>query len=82
MYPLKTTNYRYAAGQDGNAQILEQIGEMYVDYKFQLEPNQTYDVEVCVGNNWSNSSPVNIYANYMSEKTAGGSWISRAIFCL
>ena len=66
--PSKTTNYRYAAGQDGNAQILEQIGEMYVDYKFQLEPNQTYDVEVCVGNNWSNSSPVNIYANYMSEK--------------
>lgn len=39
-----------------------------MDYKFQLEPNQTYDVEVCVGNNWSNSSPVNIYANYMSEK--------------
>ena len=23
---------------------------------------------MCVGNNWSNSSPVNIYANYMSEK--------------
>ena len=76
--PSKTTNYRYAAGQDGNADIAGQIGEMYVDYKFELTPGQTYNVEVCVGNNWSNSSPVNVYANYLSEKQLNGAEQSEA----
>lgn len=76
--PSKTTNYRYASGQDGNANIAEQIGEMYVDYKFELTPGQTYNVEVCVGNNWSNSSPVNVYANYLSEKQLDGAAQSEA----
>lgn len=64
--------------QDGNADIAGQIGEMYVDYKFELTPGQTYNVEVCVGNNWSNSSPVNVYANYLSEKQLNGAEQSEA----
>ena len=51
---------------------------MYVDYKFELTPGQTYNVEVCVGNNWSNSSPVNVYANYLSEKQLNGAEQSEA----
>ncbi len=65
----KDTNatFRYADGQDGSDEILKEIGEIYVDYKFELEPDELYDVEVGLGNIWGNSSGVNVYANYLSE---------------
>lgn len=80
--PSMTTNYRYASGQDGNSEIADKIGEIYVDYKFELNPGETYNVEVCVGNNWSNSSPVNVYANYLSEKQLNGEEQSEAFSVL
>lgn len=59
--------FRYANGQDGSSEVLSEIGEVYVDYKFELEPNEQYDVEIGLGNVWGNSSGVNVYANYMSD---------------
>lgn len=55
----KKASFRYARGQDREVSI----PELYIDYKFQVDPDRLYSVEVCVGNNWNNSSPVNIYAN-------------------
>lgn len=59
----KTTTFRYARGQDGSAEL----DKISVDYKFELETGKTYDVEVCVGNHWGNSSDVNVYANSADE---------------
>lgn len=59
--------FRYACGQDGSDRVLNEIGEVFVDYKFELEPHEQYDVVIGLGNNWNNSSNVNIYANYMSD---------------
>lgn len=55
----KTATFRYARGQDYAAE-LEKIS---VDYMFELEADKTYDVEVCVGNCWGNSSGADVYAN-------------------
>lgn len=55
----KTTTFRYARGQDTAADL----DKISVDYKFELEAGKTYNVEVCVGNNWGNSSGVDIYTN-------------------
>lgn len=55
----KTTTFRYARGQD----YAPELDKLSVDYKFELEADKTYDVEVCVGNHWGNSSGVNVYAN-------------------
>ena len=54
----KESSFRY--GRDQNEQGVK---ELYVDYKFELEPGKTYDVEVGVKNPWNNCSPVNVYAN-------------------
>lgn len=74
----KNDTYRYAAGQDGSAEVANSIGEIYADYKFELNAGQTYRAEVGLGNNWHNSSPVNVYANYLSEKQRNGAAQSTA----
>ena len=70
----KTTTFRYARGQDGNATIQNQFGECYVDYKFELTPGRTYSVEVCLGNWWGNSSGASVYVN-RGDKTKPGTLI-------
>ena len=74
----KNDTYRYAAGQDSSAEVANSIGEIYADYKFELNAGQTYRAEVGLGNNWHNSSPVNVYANYLSEKQRNGAAQSKA----
>lgn len=56
----KEMTFRYARSQDQN---LEEISELFVDYRFEVEPNQYYSVEIGLGNKWGNSSPVNVYTN-------------------
>ena len=58
----KELSFRYGRNQNENG-----IKELYVDYKFELQAGKTYDVEVGVGNNWGNSSPVEVYANRGEE---------------
>ena len=55
----KAVTFRYARGQDHAAEL----DKISVDYSFELEAGKTYDVEVCVGNHWGNSSDVDVYAN-------------------
>ncbi len=55
----KAVTFRYARGQDYAAEL----DKISVDYRFELEAGKTYDVEVCVGNHWGNSSGVDVYAN-------------------
>lgn len=74
----KNDTYRYAHGQDSSQDVCDKIGEIYADYKFELNAGQTYRVEVGLGNNWHNSSPVNVYANYLSEKQRNGAAQSTA----
>lgn len=54
----KDLSFRYGRNQNESG-----FQELYVDYKFELQAGKTYDVEVGVGNNWGNSSPVEVYAN-------------------
>lgn len=61
----KTTTFRYARGQDTAADL----DKISVDYKFELEAGKIYNVEVCVGNNWDNSSGVDIYTNSEDESS-------------
>lgn len=55
----KESTFRYAREQDASGELKK----LSVDYKFELDQDKTYHVEVCVGNNWGNSSPVNVIAN-------------------
>lgn len=55
----KAVTFRYARGQDYAAEL----DKISVDYRFELEAGKTYDVEVCAGNHWGNSSGVDVYAN-------------------
>lgn len=64
----KTESFRYARDQQSTS-----IAECYVDYKFELEPNQEYEVEVGVGNHWGNASPVDVYANRQYDNVSGES---------
>ncbi len=59
----KAVTFRYARGQDYAAEL----DKISVDYRFELEAGKTYDVEVCVGNYWGNSSDVDVYANSADE---------------
>lgn len=59
----KTSTFRYARGQDGSSEVRNTIGEMFVDYKFELEAGKEYEITVGLGNHWGNSSPVSVYAN-------------------
>lgn len=56
----KEMTFRYARSQDQNP---EEISELFVDYRFEVEPNQYYSIEIGLGNKWGNSSPVNVYTN-------------------
>lgn len=53
----KKVTYRYAHSQKEN-----NISPRYVKYQFELEPG-TYEVEVCMGNNWGNSDNPDVYLN-------------------
>lgn len=59
--------FRFACGQDGSDRVLNEVGEVFIDYKFELEPHEQYDVFIGLGNEWNNSSNVNVYANYVSD---------------
>ena len=66
----KTESMRYARDQYGNEssnpdrmEVYEKVGELFVDYKFELEADREYDVEVCVGRVYNSANSVNIYAN-------------------
>ena len=53
----KKTTFRYAHNQKESG-----ISPRYVKYQFELEPG-TYEVEVCMGNNWGNSANPDVYLN-------------------
>ena len=53
----KKKTYRYAHNQQESG-----IAPRYVKYQFELEPG-TYEVEVCMGNNWGNSPNPDVYLN-------------------
>lgn len=59
----KNVSFRFARDQDANEAVKNNVGELYVDYRFELEAGKEYNVLVAVGNCWSNSSPVSVYAN-------------------
>ncbi len=59
----KLTTFRFAAGQ-----LEAGISPRYIKYMFELEPG-TYEVEVCMGNAWSNSANPDIYLNDIKINT-------------
>lgn len=65
----KTHSFRYASGQDSSPEVKSMYGEIYVDYKFELEKGKQYKVELFVTNPWGNAwewpdgAPVSVYTN-------------------